>query len=60
MIYVIFCLPVTDVNLTWRTLFLLYLVAGAYLEERKLLAEFGTEYARYQQEVPMFWPRWRG
>ncbi len=60
MIYVIFCLPVTDVNLTWRTLFLLYLIVGAYMEERKLLAEFGMEYAWYQQEVPMFWPRWRG
>ncbi|HHH35520.1 MAG TPA: protein-S-isoprenylcysteine methyltransferase [Gammaproteobacteria bacterium] len=37
----------------------LYLVLGARLEERKLLAEFGDAYRRYRQAVPMFIPRWR-
>lgn len=36
-----------------------YLVVGTYLEEAKLIAEFGDEYRRYQREVSMFLPfRW--
>ncbi|RMG57718.1 MAG: isoprenylcysteine carboxylmethyltransferase family protein, partial [Deltaproteobacteria bacterium] len=34
-----------------------YLVAGAHLEERKLLRAFGAEYERYREEVPMLIPR---
>ncbi len=34
----------------------LYLVIGARFEERKLLAEFGPDYARYCQRTPMFIP----
>jgi protein-S-isoprenylcysteine O-methyltransferase Ste14 len=39
--------------------FSLYLVVGAHVEERKLIAEFGEEYARYRRRTPMFcpWPR---
>lgn len=33
-----------------------YLILGAHLEERRLLAEFGEEYQRYQDEVSMFIP----
>lgn len=33
-----------------------YLVVGAWLEERKLLAEFGERYRSYQQEVSMLIP----
>ena len=33
-----------------------HLIIGTYLEERKLIAEFGDEYRAYQQEVPMFIP----
>jgi alpha-beta hydrolase superfamily lysophospholipase/protein-S-isoprenylcysteine O-methyltransferase Ste14 len=41
-----------------------YLLIGTLLEERKLAAEFGEQYRRYQQEVPMLIPlpltgRWR-
>ncbi len=35
----------------------LYLVVGALIEERKLLAEFGQAYAHYRQRTPMFFPR---
>lgn len=33
-----------------------YLVLGTYLEERKILAEHGDMYRRYQERVSMFFP----
>jgi protein-S-isoprenylcysteine O-methyltransferase Ste14 len=33
-----------------------YLIAGALFEERKLLREFGQEYARYRARTPMLVP----
>jgi protein-S-isoprenylcysteine O-methyltransferase Ste14 len=35
----------------------LYLVVGAYFEERKLIREFGEAYLRYRQTTPMLVPR---
>jgi protein-S-isoprenylcysteine O-methyltransferase Ste14 len=35
----------------------LYLLIGAWFEERKLLKEFGAVYAEYQARTPMFLPR---
>lgn len=37
-----------------------YTLLGAWLEERDLAAQFGESYRRYQAEVPMLLPRWRG
>jgi len=37
----------------------LYLVVGACLEEKRLLARYGEAYARYCAQVPMFLPRLR-
>jgi len=34
----------------------LYLVIGAYFEERKLLRDFGSAYAEYKSRTPMFVP----
>jgi len=34
----------------------LYLLIGAWLEERKMVAEFGEAYRQYQQRVPMLVP----
>jgi protein-S-isoprenylcysteine O-methyltransferase Ste14 len=33
-----------------------YIIIGTRLEERKLVLEFGDNYVRYQQEVPMLIP----
>jgi protein-S-isoprenylcysteine O-methyltransferase Ste14 len=35
----------------------LYILVGAYFEERKLLREFGQAYAEYQRQTPMLLPR---
>jgi protein-S-isoprenylcysteine O-methyltransferase Ste14 len=34
-----------------------YILIGAYFEERKLLREFGQEYADYKSATPMIVPR---
>jgi methanethiol S-methyltransferase len=36
-----------------------YILIGAYFEERKLLREFGQEYAEYKSVTPMIIPRLR-
>jgi protein-S-isoprenylcysteine O-methyltransferase Ste14 len=41
---------VTNIILT------IYLIVGAYLEERKLVIKYGQKYRTYQQKVPMFIP----
>ena len=38
------------------TVFSIYLVVGAFLEERRLETEFGEAYRNYQREVSMFFP----
>jgi len=43
-------------DLVLNLLFTAYFIAGALLEEKKLLEEFGEEYERYKKEVPMFVP----
>ena len=49
-------LDFTDINLVWRSVFLVYTLVGTELEERKLLAELGETYARYRRQVPRFFP----
>ncbi len=34
----------------------MYVLAGIYFEEQKLLREFGDDYARYKQNIPMLIP----
>jgi protein-S-isoprenylcysteine O-methyltransferase Ste14 len=49
--------PIMTVNLLALYIGLsLYLVIGAYFEERRLLREFGADYAEYQRRTPMLVP----
>jgi protein-S-isoprenylcysteine O-methyltransferase Ste14 len=49
--------PVMTVNwLTVCVIFTLYFYLGSFLEERRLLAEFGPAYGVYQQRVSRFIP----
>lgn len=36
----------------------LYIIIGAYFEERKLLKDFGAAYAEYKTKTPMLIPYW--
>jgi len=46
----------TDKTLVFYLGATLYFIAGAYFEERKLLREFGEEYAEYMKSTPMLAP----
>lgn len=43
-------------RLLFNMLFTVWIIVGAYLEERDLVAEFGEPYKRYQRSVPMLLP----
>lgn len=47
----------TTTNVAWRAVFVLYLLVGARIEDRRLARRFGPEFARYRREVPAFLPR---
>ncbi|WP_051309327.1 methyltransferase family protein [Desulfogranum japonicum] len=56
-IALLWCSPtITDIGLSIRLLLTLYFTVGAYLEENRLLHQFGTPYKRYRKEVPMLIP----
>jgi len=57
ILFFIFALPVTDVNLVWRGVFIVYTLVGTELEERKLVVELGEKYSDYRREVGRFFPR---
>ena len=61
-IVALWAIPSLSVDrLLFNVLFTGWIVLGAALEERDLLAQFGDDYARYRQTVPMLVPRpWRG
>ncbi len=46
-------------RLLLNILFTGWILLGAILEERDLLAHFGEDYIRYRRSTPMFVPRWR-
>ena len=54
---IIWLMPIMTCNLLALNIGLTgYILVGAYFEERKLLAEFGEEYAAYRQHTPMLVP----
>jgi len=57
VLVLVFGLPVTDVNLIWRSVFLFYTIIGTELEERKLRRDLPGVYDAYRQRVGRFWPR---
>jgi protein-S-isoprenylcysteine O-methyltransferase Ste14 len=43
-------------DLTAVLLVSIYLIVGAFIEERRLISAFGEDYRKYQQQVSMFIP----
>jgi len=52
----IWSLDATWAGLLTHIILSLYLIIGCFLEEKKLVDEFGTAYTQYQQRVPMLIP----
>ena len=59
-ILIIWARPLNIPVLVTNAVLTSYLFVGSVLEERKLVAEFGDEYRKYQERVPMFFPWGRG
>lgn len=51
------CPDLTKDRLLFNILWTVWIVIGAFLEERDLVNEFGDTYRKYQRTVPMFIPR---
>lgn len=50
------CPKLTADRLLFNLIWTLWIVLGTILEEKDLVADWGTEYSRYQDEVPMLIP----
>lgn len=46
----------SDVDIIVNSLLIIYVIIGTILEEKKLVLQFGENYIKYQQEVPMLIP----
>lgn len=57
MLLLLFWGELTAAGLILKVIGIGYFIIGAFLEERKLIAQFGDAYRRYRTEVPMFVPR---
>ena len=56
LILYLWCQIFSLMDLVINTLLTLYVLIGTWLEERKLVLEFGEAYLRYQMQVPMLIP----
>jgi protein-S-isoprenylcysteine O-methyltransferase Ste14 len=56
LILYLWCQTFRMMDLAINTLLTLYVLIGTWLEERKLVLEFGEAYLQYQKEVPMLIP----
>ncbi len=52
----LWCQTFRVVDIVINALLTIYVIIGTILEEKKLVLEFGEEYLKYQQEVPMLIP----
>jgi protein-S-isoprenylcysteine O-methyltransferase Ste14 len=59
LVFIWFSSAMTINRLVLWLILSLYLVIGAYFEERKLLTDFGSTYAEYKVKTPMLIPFWR-
>jgi methanethiol S-methyltransferase len=57
--FIWFSADMTINRLVLWIVFSLYLIVGAYFEERKLLKDFGPLYADYKSQTPMLFPRFK-
>ena len=55
MLY-LWCQTITFMDLMVNIILTIYIIIGTYLEEKKLVLEFGDTYINYQHEVPMLIP----
>jgi methanethiol S-methyltransferase len=56
LILYLWCQTFRMMDLVINTLLTLYVLIGTWLEEQKLVLEFGEAYLRYQRQVPMLIP----
>jgi len=56
LLLVLWARPMDISTLVLNSVFTIYLFVGAYLEERKLIDEFGETYKQYQNNVSMLFP----
>lgn len=56
LLLIIWALPMDVAGLVLNSVFTVYLLIGAWLEEKKLLREFGDAYGNYQKSVSMLIP----
>ena len=57
LIFIWFSSEMTVNRLVLWAVFTVYIVIGAFFEERKLLKDFGSVYAEYKSRTPMLIPR---
>lgn len=56
ILFLITKMEMSQLDLIAVLLVSIYLIIGAYIEERRLLSVFGDEYPKYRQQVSMFIP----
>ena len=56
LLLILWSRPLDPSTLIINTVFSVYLIIGSWLEERKLVMEFGDAYRQYQQDVSMLLP----
>jgi methanethiol S-methyltransferase len=56
LIIYLWCQIFSMADLIVNILLTIYIIIGTFIEERKLLIEFGDSYLKYKREVPMLFP----